>query len=50
MTKHCTRRLLATLPHAPSTLHVVAPADLGLRLLEILLRNPFTLISTILRP
>ena len=30
MTEHCTRTLLAALPHASSTLHVVKPADVGL--------------------
>ncbi len=30
MTEDCTRKLLAALPHAPSTLRVVAPRDLGL--------------------
>jgi predicted alpha/beta hydrolase len=31
MTEHCTRKLLAALPNAPSSLHVLAPADVGLR-------------------
>lgn len=30
MTEHCTRVLLAALPHAPSRITVIAPADMGL--------------------
>jgi predicted alpha/beta hydrolase len=31
MTENCTRKLLAAMPHAPSTVHVVAPADVGMQ-------------------
>ncbi len=31
MTEHCTQKLLAVLPNAPSRLHVLAPAEVGLR-------------------
>lgn len=31
MTEHCTRKLLAALPNAPSTMRVMAPADVGLQ-------------------
>jgi len=31
MTEDCTRKLLAALPNAPSTLRVLSPADVGLR-------------------
>jgi predicted alpha/beta hydrolase len=31
MTELCTRKLLAALPHAPSRLQVIAPADVGLK-------------------
>ena len=31
MTESCTRKLLAAMPHAPATLHVVSPAKVGLK-------------------
>lgn len=31
MTESCTRKLLAVMPHAPATLHVVSPAEVGLK-------------------
>ena len=30
MTEHCTRKLLAAMPNAPSTVKVVKPGDVGL--------------------
>lgn len=31
MTEACTRQLLQAIPNAPSVLHVLSPADVGLR-------------------
>jgi predicted alpha/beta hydrolase len=34
MTEMCTRKLLAAMPHAPSAVHVVSPADVGMQAIQ----------------